>query len=198
MLKKLTAFLAGAMLMMGGNALAFVYSPSLSELANFTVQESLNLSSAANTGINGLGGESYSAIFNPGTHSAVVLFGETFSATDFSDYVYNIRIDNTDETTWTYALTYQYNNTWYYLPSVTITSGSFAILSGDFDSISEDAITGVGVAVVDNVPHLRSNGSLDRTAEFDVTPVPEPGTMVLLGAGMLGLAIFGKRRMNRE
>lgn len=32
----------------------------------------------------------------------------------------------------------------------------------------------------------------------DISPVPEPGTMVLLGAGMLGLAIFGKRRMNRE
>jgi len=31
-----------------------------------------------------------------------------------------------------------------------------------------------------------------------VAPVPEPGTMVLLGAGLLGLAIFGKRRMNRE
>ncbi|MFZ4858812.1 MAG: PEP-CTERM sorting domain-containing protein [Desulfuromonadaceae bacterium] len=28
--------------------------------------------------------------------------------------------------------------------------------------------------------------------------VPEPGTMVLLGFGMLGLAVYGKRRMNRE
>jgi len=29
-------------------------------------------------------------------------------------------------------------------------------------------------------------------------PVPEPGTMMLLGIGMAGLAIFGKRRMNKE
>jgi len=30
----------------------------------------------------------------------------------------------------------------------------------------------------------------------DITPVPEPGTMMLLGAGFLGLAIYGKRRKN--
>lgn len=28
-------------------------------------------------------------------------------------------------------------------------------------------------------------------------PVPEPGTMMLLGVGMFGVAIFGKRRMNK-
>lgn len=37
-------------------------------------------------------------------------------------------------------------------------------------------------------------------ASFDntVAPVPEPGTMMLLGIGMLGMAVYGKRRMNKE
>ncbi len=36
------------------------------------------------------------------------------------------------------------------------------------------------------------------SADTGAAPVPEPGTMMLLGFGMLGLAVYGKRRMNRE
>ncbi len=38
----------------------------------------------------------------------------------------------------------------------------------------------------------------DNIAVGNVAPVPEPGTVLLLGLGLFGLAIYGKRRMNRE
>lgn len=39
-------------------------------------------------------------------------------------------------------------------------------------------------------------GKLAFSADTAAEPVPEPGTMMLLGAGFLGLAIYGKRRRN--
>lgn len=37
-----------------------------------------------------------------------------------------------------------------------------------------------------------------RTWAGPTTPVPEPGTMLLLGIGMLAMALYGKGRMNKQ
>lgn len=42
------------------------------------------------------------------------------------------------------------------------------------------------------------DGGTAFSAESSPAPVPEPGTIVLLGAGLFGLAVFGKRRMNQD
>jgi hypothetical protein len=49
-------------------------------------------------------------------------------------------------------------------------------------------------------------GFEDHTGDHDhhdddrgnCAPVPEPGTMMLVGFGMLGMAVYGKRRMNKQ
>jgi len=59
-------------------------------------------------------------------------------------------------------------------------------------------------AVVDlsrfgNVYELSGVGVLSHVGEFGgTTSVPEPGTLMLLGAGLLGFAVYGKRRMNKK
>ena len=59
-------------------------------------------------------------------------------------------------------------------------------------------------AVVDlsrfgNVYELSGVGVLSHVGEFGgTTSVPEPATLMLLGAGLLGFAVYGKRRMNKK
>ena len=65
----------------------------------------------------------------------------------------------------------------------TVTTG-FAHITGPF---TMDELVAI---------NLGTNSFVSLDSAVTIAPVPEPGTMMLLGAGFLGLAIYGKRRKN--
>lgn len=51
---------------------------------------------------------------------------------------------------------------------------------------------------VDRFQGIGDFGGSDVATPVAPPPVPEPGTVMLFGLGLFGLAVFGKRKMNRE
>lgn len=120
---------------------------------------------------------------------------------------FGLTIYNNNENPWNYALFLADNNYNMAVSSpffMSIVNGSSASLKIDLADAGIDLahIQTIGFIVeCDNLPMLIYNRDgtvrgVDRTFETAVAPVPEPGTMMLLGAGFLGLAVYGKRRKN--
>ena len=49
-----------------------------------------------------------------------------------------------------------------------------------------------------NAGHPGNDLEISHFTGYEGTPVPEPGTVLLLGAGIFGLAVFQKRRSNNK
>jgi len=83
----------------------------------------------------------------------------------------------------------------------TSVSGIAASADGSGNVVTTGLDTIGGTYTLDelvNLTFVEANSSISLDDNVKISPVPEPGTMVLLGAGMLGVAIFGKRRMNNK
>lgn len=71
-----------------------------------------------------------------------------------------------------------------------------AFTTSDFSGSTSGLITATNPFLLTQVVTITSGGNLTTSfdASVNVAPVPEPGTILLLGSGLLGIFSFGRRR----
>lgn len=186
-MKKFTALLAAtALMMLATSAWAIPITGAL----NFTGSEVMtptgtDLLSA--TGID-FGGSQMEGL-GTGTYAAI----RPDTPVTFTDFTFKPAAAVTPiESFWT--LTYLGSTYSFDLNSINIEfqSNNFLNLFGEgvLHATGYDATPG-------NWFYSSQDGGTAFSAESSPAPVPEPGTVMLLGAGLFGLAIYGKRRVNQ-
>ena len=186
-MRKLAALLVGAALMMATSAMATPISGSINFTGALNLIGGTSLPTATgidftNPALVADGGTGiYASI--PSFPSAGLLGATTVIFSDF-----NFPVTSAVVPLWT--LTYGPNTYDFDLYSITNITATSISGTGSLGATGFEDTLGLW-----QLTTQAGSGTLSFSA---TSSVPEPGTMMLLGLGIFGLAIFGKRRMNKD
>jgi len=189
-MKKLATFLAVAILLMTTSAMAVPISGTIGFFGSLALTGLTDpVVAATATGVN------FNSGFVYGGKSGDFATVNDFTPVSFSNFTFNPSLSPSPVTDlWTFKsgdITYSFDLlsiTASNVPSNTLALNGYGLLH----------ITGFEDTYCNWVLTTQDGKVGDLIFSASAAPVPEPGTMVLLGFGLVGLAIYGKRRMNKE
>jgi len=187
-MKKFTAVLAATALMMLTTS---AWAIPITGTINFTGSELLTPGGSTLLSATGLDFRG-SQVEGQGTGTYAAIAADT--PVTFSDLTFKPSTELTPmESFWT--LTYLDKSYSFDLNAINVEFQSTHFLN----LLGEGVLHATGFdATPGNWFYSSQDGGTAFSAESSPAPIPEPGTVVLLGAGLFGLAVFGKRRMNQD
>jgi len=188
MRKLLAALLSTVMLLAATTAMAIPITGSVNFIGNAVL--TTDVPNPGNIGIHFVDLTTYTFFPQTGTYTGIGIVPVTFKDFAFSPTLTPSSVEDLWSFTGVNSVAYSFDLT--SLTTVTNTSSLLQLIgTGVLKANGYDDTLGTW-----NFTDQGGDVAVAFSATATPAPVPEPSTMVLLSAGLLGLAIYSKRRMN--